>query len=148
LPQSGSALSAGAAASTEMELRAQRWDSAPRYTGSVERVQRRDESDGPRATEVEWARIADSTDTDCRGCASKNVPSMARHKVVRVPTRKEGYCRRNTCECCAPHAQAHPGAREGQWCSCLAVHDGLCRRCWLDYHGGPATWKSQYWGPV
>ena len=131
----------------EMAERAQAWRDAPLYRGSAPRITRGDESSGPRLTERDWEQQADENDTDCRGVASKFVAVQARHKVMRVTARKEGYCRRSTCECCAPHPEAGPGMSRGQWCSCRAVLDGLCRRCWLDYHGGQATWKSQYWGP-
>ena len=124
----------------EMAARRNAWGAAQAGVsgGAVRRV---DEATSARQ-EPQW----DQTSVDCRGCASIDDAAQARHLAVRVPQRKLGYCRRNTCECCAPHAP-WVGAGAGQWCSCLAVDDGLCRRCWMDYYGGPATWKSQYWGP-
>jgi hypothetical protein len=81
----------------------------------------------------------------CRGTAGKTVGTDEEHfKVYRVDSQKQGYCIRNTCECCAPVNKG----RGGQWCSCKAGADGLCRRCWADFFIGPSSWyPSQYWGP-
>jgi hypothetical protein len=135
-----------------MKARAEAWRDAPLYSGSEPLISREEVAGGRRAIELDWnsqliERGMDPRGTDCRGVASKKVEEMARHKVMRVTARKEGYCRRNTCECCMLHPPAADGVGRGQWCSCRAVLDGLCKRCWLDYHGGRATWGSQYWGP-
>ena len=122
-------------------LRQREWDAA-----------RRGEVDGPTIRHLErtanpypygWPGHPD--DTDCRGVASVEDPEMIPYKAYRVEARKEGYCRRQTCECCAP--QPDRDERGGNYCSCHAVADGLCRRCWLDYHRGIWEQHNEYWGP-
>lgn len=101
-----------------------------------------------RAYEREWTRVEDMDEDptspppqgdDCRGFASKHFPDQVAFSVGRVGSRRVGYCIRNTCECCAPRA--------GAWCSCLAVKDGLCRRCWYDHYKGPSVLEKQFWWP-
>ena len=86
---------------------------------------------------------------DCRGVAGLIVPDQMFWRVARVPVRKEGYCRRNTCECCAPEPRAEGGpSHGGNWCSCRAIQDELCRRCWIDFHVG-RTWEAnRFYEPV
>ena len=87
---------------------------------------------------------------DCRGLASKYVPHQCAHRVSRVRERHAGYCKREFCECCAPTAEpvGNTGAfQQYIYCSCLAVSDGLCKRCWLDHYYGMASSGGQYWGP-
>ena len=90
---------------------------------------------------------------DCHGVAGKKFGSREeRNKVYRVPARKEGFCRRTTCECCAPRpALGHDGTdrvfMNGHWCSCMAIKDGLCRRCYLDHYyvGGTEREHNVYY---
>jgi len=83
---------------------------------------------------------------DCCGIASVSRGQQIRWRVWRVPTLKEGYCRRNTCECCAREEERFE--QGGNWCSCLAVKDGLCRRCWIDWQlGCHYPDNTQYFGP-
>ena len=89
--------------------------------------------------ESDW--VIDPNDKDCRGVASVLYASQIRWNVARVPALRQGYCRRNTCQCCS-----QTGA-EGHYCSCKARRDGLCRRCWLDYYVGIDSKVGHYWGP-
>lgn len=93
---------------------------------------------------------------DCRGLSAHLVPLSvaAQNKVFRDPERRAGMCRRDTCECCAPvPARGYTDEAGRQlylpqhWCSCAAVVEGLCRRCWLDLHGPKEKFPNQYWGP-
>ena len=93
----------------------------------------------PGQEEADW--VIDPHDKDCRGVASVRFPEQIRWNVARVPVLRQGYCRRNTCQCCSP------AGAEGHWCSCKARRDGLCRRCWLDYWVDFLAQKGQYWGP-
>jgi len=78
---------------------------------------------------------------DCRGVASVRFAEEIAYRVSRAPARRVGYCRRNTCECCAPIAG------RANWCSCIAVQDGLCRRCWLDLYVGTTFEAGQFYHP-
>jgi hypothetical protein len=78
---------------------------------------------------------------DCCGVASKYVAAQRTFVVNRVPERRQGYCARSNCECCAPN-------KPSVWCSCRATKDGLCRRCWLDAHCGKERERGSYTGPA
>ena len=119
------------------------WEAAPKLgMGAQERLTYRDNGGQPAdpsgAPPCFW---------DCRGVASKVFAHEVAGKVWRVPQRRAGYCRRNTCECCAPVNMARGGST-GNWCSCLAKADGLCRRCWLDHHVGKEYQTGCYWTPL
>ena len=134
------AAAGGDAAAGDKERRRAQWEGAERVHHKEEqqrRVNRGRHGDKPP---THWAHTV--CDTDCRGVASKSVPAQARFKVERVREFRAGYCARNTCECCAP-----PEVAGGHWCSCLAVQDGLCRRCWYDYYVGKDHLRGAYWGP-
>jgi len=98
--------------------------------------------------ETTWARgwRANQADLlvkdDCRGIASVLRPQQVRWRVWRVPSLRDGYCCRNTCECCAPEEEG------GNWCGCRAVQDNLCRKCWIDWHSGTSYHGNMdYYGP-
>jgi hypothetical protein len=125
--------------------REERWRRAPVGNPQGEIIRHGDRAPPQLKQEAgEWTH--DANDTDCRGVASKVMASQFYHKAQRVPELKEGYCRRNTCECCAPEYDVARG-RGGNMCSCRAHQDGLCRRCWLDFFRGKEVEHNQYYGP-
>lgn len=87
-------------------------------------------------------------DGDCRGEASWEKAAERYWLADRRDSLHEGYCRRTTCECCAQtkDEKAATGFWGRRWCSCKAVQDGLCRRCWLDEFRGYEG-RQQYTGP-
>ena len=99
---------------------------------------------------VEAPVIEEPLPCDCHGMTSKRVGTIEEvNKVYRVAVRKEGYCRRNTCECCAPlpdgmhqHAKTEQGFHH--WCSCRAVSDELCWRCWVDFNRGRQSDRNRF----
>lgn len=104
---------------------------------------RADLDESPRP-ESDWRGSV--VDQECRGVASVYVEEQRAMNRLRYRGRHVlGYCRRNTCECC----EQIPGPK-GNWCGCVAVQDGLCRRCWLDFYCGIDSHKSEYcqWGPL
>jgi len=125
------------------------WQSAPLYTQQEqwERTQRRTPGRNvPNALGV-WNNLPVLHDPqECRGVASRYNTEQARFRVERVPSMRHGYCTRSTCECCAPISGAVSG--RPQFCSCRAVEDELCKRCWLDKWGSYLVAHNQYWGPT
>ncbi len=123
------------AAPAEMEARRREVWNRAQYLPDKVRAERAGKGDGVDAGHVaarnprEWRG---QDDCDCRGLASLRNPEQARWKVDRVPGHKKGYCRRTSCECCAPQ----PARGGEQMCSCRAQQDGFCQRCWYDYYCG------------
>ncbi len=110
----------------------------------------------PTVTHFERAKTAQEPAMDrafdCRGVASKQVGSIAEmNKTYRMPARKAGYCRRTTCECCAPIPDPdRPGKNYvAHSCSCCAVLSGMCKRCYLDWcaPAGHMQEHNVYYGP-
>ena len=144
--------SAVPAPTDEMAARRAAWEAAATLTDAEKRTDpaiRRDPGGrhvGGRAP----MGVEPPVTGDCRGLASKYVAHQCAHRVTRVAERHVGYCKREYCECCGPRAEplGTTGAFQTYvYCSCLAVSDGLCKRCWLDRFYGMTRNAGQYWGP-
>jgi hypothetical protein len=128
------------------------WNSAPLEGHHRGRLPSLTHKDTAALHELIGRGSAPPVDHDCRGVASKEVSEQIEFKVPRVRERKQGYCRRRYCECCAPHME--PSAvneavmEKYEWCSCLAVKNGLCRRCWIDFFEGIQVEHNLYTGPT
>ena len=163
----------GRAITDERIAREDAWRSAPAVPWDEvqrRRVQWRDINDGGGAPQAERAvrterflqqngRPEVPVMPNCRGKAAKDLLCKRAHNVERVSELRQGYCRRKTCECCAPpevvFREGDPMAdhrrraleQQFSWCSCLAVRDGFCRRCWLDFYRDTAR-DNRYTGPT
>ena len=123
---------------TQAPTRSQVWGSAPPLaSGALPEVAHGERANAARRLP---ASLAPAACGDCRGVASLYHPEQATNKVSRVSQRRAGYCRRSKCECCAPTFGC-------AWCSCIELRDGLCRRCYLDYHVGKEAEAGQFYPP-